>query len=220
MAIVSINANSGGSGWCRNTYGTYTPWASLHDGSVGTKSANNSDNQHRCYTDNGSDFSNRYIDRTFLAFDLSSLGAGTTITAATLNVYCTAKTPDFHNDSLHGVASTQASPTGLSSSDWNAIGASDYFTPVTFASFTLNSYRALTLNATALAAMSPTAYFKMALLTGDDFSNIDPTYQFPGFMGFESPRATNIPYLAVTYTPAPGGSRPVMRRSLSGLYIR
>lgn len=218
MATATIYASSAASGWCRNTYGTYTPWASLHDGSVGTKSANNSDNQHRSYTDNGSDFANRYIDRAFLLFDLSTLGAGASISAATLNVYCTGKTPDFHSDSLHGVSANQTSG-GLQATDWANVGAADYFTPVTFASFTLSAYRALTLNATALAAMSPTGNFKMALLTGDDFSNIDPTYQYPGFMGFDTPRATNKPYLSITYTPPPAGAPPFRRRP-SGLYVR
>lgn len=218
MSTATIYALSAGSGWCRNSNAGYVPWSSLHDGSAGTKSANNSDNQHRCYTDNGSDFSNRYIDRTFLAFDLTVLGAGASITAADLNVYCTGKTPDFHNDSLHGVSSGHTSG-GLQASDWGSVGAVDYFTAVTFASFTVNAYRTLALNATALAAMNPSTNFRMALLTGDDFSNIDPTYQYPGFMGFDTPRATNKPYLTVTYTPPPG-SAPPFRRRPSGLYTR
>ena len=142
--------------------------------------------------------------RTFLFFDLSSVGG--TITAATLKVL--AGTPG-NTDDVQAVPSTawggDGTTTTLTLSDYggvefNGTSGSNYGSIL---SWTASSYNDITLTADAISDMNSDGYLNCALLDQDnDYRGIAPTLgtliQYP----IEFLDATNPIKLEITYTPA------------------
>ena len=142
--------------------------------------------------------------RTFLFFDLSSVGG--TITAATLKVL--AGTPG-NTDDVQAVPSTawggDGTTTTLATGDYdgvefNGTSGSNYGSIL---SWTASSYNDITLTADAISDMNSDGYLNCALLDQDnDYRGIAPTLgtliQYP----IEFLDATNPIKLEITYTPA------------------
>ena len=142
--------------------------------------------------------------RTFLFFDLSSVGG--TITAATLKVL--AGTPG-NTDDVQAVPSTawggDGTTTTLATGDYdgvefNGTSGSNYGSIL---SWTASSYNNITLTADAISDMNSDGYLNCALLDQDnDYRGIAPTLgtliQYP----IEFLDATNPIKLEITYTPA------------------
>ena len=142
--------------------------------------------------------------RTFLFFDLSSVGG--TITAATLKVL--AGTPG-NTDDVQAVPSTawggDGTTTTLATGDYDGVeflgtSGSNYGSIL---SWTASSYNNITLTADAISDMNSDGYLNCALLDQDnDYRGIAPTLgtliQYP----IEFLDATNPIKLEITYTPA------------------
>ena len=142
--------------------------------------------------------------RTFLFFDLSSVGG--TITAATLKVL--AGTPG-NTDDVQAVPSTawggDGTTTTLVTGDYDGVEflgttGSNYGSIL---SWTASSYNDITLTADAISDMNSDGYLNCALLDQDnDYRGIAPTLgtliQYP----IEFLDATNPIKLEITYTPA------------------
>ena len=147
-------------------------------------------------------------NRTFLFFDLSSVGG--TITAATLKVL--AGTPG-NTDDVQVVPSTawggDGTTTTLATGDYdgvefNGTAGSNYGSIL---SWTASSYNDIVLTADAISDMNSDGYLNCALLDQDnDYRGINPTLgtliQYP--IEFLDP--TNPITLAITYTPAGWGN--------------
>ena len=143
-------------------------------------------------------------NRTFLFFDLSSVGG--TITAATLKVL--AGTPG-NTDDVQAVPSTawggDGTTTTLAVGDYDGVefdgtSGSNYGSIL---SWTASSYNDITLSADAISDMNSDGYLNCALLDQDnDYKGIAPTLgteiQYP----IEFLDATNPIKLEITYTPA------------------
>ena len=142
-------------------------------------------------------------NRTFLFFDLSSVGG--TITAATLKVL--AGTPG-NTDDVQAVPSTAWGGDGTTTTlavgdydgvEFNGTSGSNYGSIL---SWTASSYNDITLTADAISDMNSDGYLNCALLDQDnDYKGIAPTLgteiQYP----IEFLDATNPIKLEITYTP-------------------
>jgi hypothetical protein len=149
---------------------------------------------------------NLYIatcNRTFLFFDLSSVGG--TITAATLKVL--AGTPG-NTDDVQAVPSTawggDGTTTTLATGDYdgvefNGTSGSNYGSIL---SWTASSYNDITLTADAISDMNSDGYLNCALLDQDnDYKGIAPTLGTEISYPIEFLDATNPIKLEITYTP-------------------
>ena len=143
-------------------------------------------------------------NRTFLFFDLSSVGG--TITAATLKVL--AGTPG-NTDDVQAVPSTawggDGTTTTLATGDYdgvefNGTSGSNYGSIL---SWTASSYNDITLTADAISDMNSDGYLNCALLDQDnDYKGIAPTLGTEISYPIEFLDATNPIKLEITYTPA------------------
>ena len=142
-------------------------------------------------------------NRTFLFFDLSSVGG--TITAATLRVL--AGTPG-NTDDVQAVPSTawggDGTTTTLATGDYDGVEflgttGSNYGSIL---SWTASSYNDITLSADAISDMNSDGYLNCALLDQDnDYKGIAPTLGTEISYPIEFLDATNPIKLEITYTP-------------------
>ena len=143
-------------------------------------------------------------NRTFLFFDLSSVGG--TITAATLKVL--AGTPG-NTDDVQAVPSTawggDGTTTTLATGDYDGVeflgtAGSDYGSIL---SWTASSYNDITLTSDAISDMNSDGYLNCALIDQDnDYRGISPTLGTLIEYPIEFLDATNPIKLEITYTPA------------------
>ena len=144
-----------------------------------------------------------YCSRTFLFFDLSSVGG--TITAATLKVL--AGTPG-NTDDVQAVPSTAWGGDGTTTTlavgdydgvEFNGTSGSNYGSIL---SWTASSYNDITLTADAISDMNSDGYLNCALLDQDnDYKGIAPTLGTEISYPIEFLDATNPIKLEITYTP-------------------
>ncbi len=203
-----------GDGYVRNT-GT-SSWATLRSAGSGT-AAFPSGSGVNVYADSLSDFTNRYIDRGFIAFDTSSIGSGTTISSASLWIYVLSHAADA-GGSFAIVSGTQASTSTLATSDFSAVGSTEFCTRVGFG-LTDNAWKEVVLNASGIAAINKTGTTKFALRSSFDLDNSEPTsftYSSVFFASQDNATPGFRPYLSVV---VPGAPAPFRRRP-SGLYTR
>lgn len=91
------------------------------------------------------------IRRVFLPFDTSSIPAGSSVSAATLNVYVTSKTNNLDDgvDYITVVQTSQATHTTLATSDFPSVGSTHgVSSPTDIGSITTSAYNTFTLNST------------------------------------------------------------------------
>ena len=208
MATTTINATLQGRIEKNLTSGSAISWvAAIRDAASGSYTITVSTNTFLVGMGVRYTFSkNIYVAecfRTFLFFDLSSVGG--TITAATLKVL--AGTPG-NTDDVQAVPSTawggDGTTTTLTLSDYDGVefdgtSGSNYGSIL---SWTASSYNDITLSADAISDMNSDGYLNCALLDQDnDYRGIAPTLgteiQYP----IEFLDATNPIKLEITYTP-------------------
>lgn len=159
----------------------------------------------------GSSTSNQFdqLRRAFLLFDTSSLGAGATISAATLSLWGVAKDNALGASDLAVVATNPASNTSLTDSDFQTAGSTS-FGSVTYAGFdgTNSTYTDITINATGRAAIEKTGITKYgARLEWDRAASFGGAWVASAVSFFQINMAENAsgtaraPKLVVTYTP-------------------
>lgn len=218
MASATIYA-SAGDGHIAN-YQARGTWANVVSGTGTTKTVSYvATTGLLVYGDVGTTYADPtdYNYRAFLPFDLSSL-SGATITAATLNVYISAKDiQGAFGSSIYVVTCGQASLTALATTDYNlSMGTTSLTTTnPTCSGLTTSAYLSLTLNASGLAALTPGGSAKLCVRNSVDFNGSAPVaYGFTSnydSVTFQTSEGTNKPYLDITYT-LPSGGAPLLRR--------
>ncbi|MBU3969147.1 hypothetical protein KJ991_02975 [Patescibacteria group bacterium] len=143
--------------------------------------------------------------RSYILFDTSSVGDGAIISSAVFSGYYNTKANGLGTPSLHLASSTPASNTALVPADYQQIGRTS-FGSITYASFTINQYNDITLNANGINNINKTGISKFSLQLGWDIDN-----SFTGTWTAFANSAMNIysaeqtdtsqdPKLVVTYT--------------------
>ena len=173
-------------------------WAQMRAGTGGGTASTDATNttDYACAEYFSGVYGSGYVRRLFFAFDTSAIGAGNTVTAATVNLYCSAV---GYPCSLSLMKGTQADT--LTTADFNAFTGSEYghVTPAA------NSW--LSWSPT-LADVSITGKTKVCLREyGHDYSNVAPllvVYEATVDMS-EHSGTTYDPYISVTYTAGGGG---------------
>lgn len=197
-------------------------WAQIVAGTHGTLGADPTSTGSNVYADYNafSDFL-FYCYRTFLPFDTSAVPTdAASIDTAVVRVY-----PSFvasgGGGSVSVVASTQASSTTLTTSDWTTIGATAFATQ-NFSAFSTGAYNDLTLDANGRAAVVKGGTTNLALRGSHDLASVAPsagTYSQVAIHTSEHATAAFRPVLQVTYTAAAAGGPPPRRdRALLPFY--
>ena len=180
-------------------------WATLR-GSANAVLTTDLDNIFiRIYNSTGA--SNGWRDgwRAFFGFDTSSLPDTATVTAATISISGDgiAENNGF-TSSIVCVASTQASNTTLTTSDWASYGATEFITRVGFASWNENAYNDFSLNASGIGNISKTGVSKFTFLESHDFDNSEPALAIADSIiscyFADQTGTTQDPKLVVTYS--------------------
>ena len=208
MATTTINATLQGVVEREDTSGSTINWVSTtRNAAAGTGATTITTNTFFTGMQVRYTFSkNVYVatcNRTFLFFDLSSVGG--TITAATLKVL--AGTPG-NTDDVQAVPSTawggDGTTTTLATGDYDGVefdgtSGSNYGSIL---SWTASSYNDITLSADAISDMNSDGYLNCALLDQDnDYRGIAPTLGTEILYPIEFLDATNPIKLEITYTP-------------------
>ena len=136
-------------------------------------------------------------------FDTSTMGANTTITAATMSIWFTTGGSKNNADSISStiVETAPASNTSLAVGDFSSRIFTDLGS-ITFAAWTAGQYNDTALNATGLTKISKTGITKLGLTTSIDVSNTAPTgsNQLSDLAFADITGTANDPKLVVTYT--------------------
>ncbi|MEN9920590.1 MAG: hypothetical protein RL538_483, partial [Candidatus Parcubacteria bacterium] len=145
------------------------------------------------------------IHRGFLLFSTSALSDDADISAATLDLYATAKTNTDNDgtDKIDIVTSTPASNTTLATADFDAVGTTLQATSIDVTSITTSSDNTFTLNATGRGNISLTGMTKFGVREGHDTGNTAPGLSTGNSVTFSSSDETGTaqdPTLTVTYT--------------------
>lgn len=187
-------------------------WATVQGASAGT-AANDSDaTSLGVISDFGVLVGSQYsIYRAFLLFNTAAIGAGSTVTAATLSGYVHTKVNDDNDgtDVIGVYSSTPASNTGLVTGDFDQCGdaidnPTAWATPIDIGSISTGAYTDWALNATGIAGVSLTSVTKTGMREGHDATDSAVVGGGSYILVYPAERAgtTEDPKLVVTYTPA------------------
>jgi len=150
------------------------------------------------------------LRRVFFLFDTSSLPDNAVISAATLDFY-----HNSHGNTIGGtpgvvlVSSNPASTSALANADYDQVGSTAYSDTVALTAMTNGSLVRLTLNASGIAAITPTGISKFAMIFGADQTNTEPTWTAnfnEWYVNMDLRAGSANPVLTVTYT-VPGAYR-------------
>ncbi len=195
---------------------TSTTWDAVHDLTDGTGTNEGSTFMEATSFGNGSN-QNRGIVRAFIPIDTSGIPDGSTISAATLNIYATAKGDD-DNDAQSYISTvintTQVSTSALEVADFDQCGdavddpteGNDNGDRLDITSITTSAYNTIDLNATGIASISKTGITKIGLREGHDIED-DPHTLGGGFTldgvtmsTSENTGTSQDPFLEVTFS--------------------
>ncbi len=148
------------------------------------------------------------IGRGYLTFDTSSITVGSTLSAATVAIYVTAKTNN-ENDGLDTITITRPGGTWTT---WDVGTASDSFD---ITAISTSAYTTFTLNATGRGYLTLGGTTELGIQEGHDVAQSPPpgnsaTGNIVTFSTSEETGTSQDPTLSVTYTePAAAVARPV-----------
>jgi predicted nucleic acid-binding protein len=156
----------------------------------------------------GSATSDQYqrLDRTFLLFDTSPLGASASVSAAVLSLFGTGKANALGDSDFHITACSPASNVTLTTVDFDQVSATS-FGSLSYAAFDAGFvYNDFTLNASGRAAISLTGISKFAWrLVWDQASSFTGVWASNAITdgqasGSDESGSTQDPKLVVTYS--------------------
>lgn len=189
MATLTVYATNTGEIGINNA-----TFATAHDASAGSYVATGGCNT-ACYL--RSVDSRYYVQRGFLDFDTSALGAGATITAAILRVFGNGAVVGGQARA-YGVYSSTAS-TPLVVGDFDQIGSTALAPTIAAASWNAAAFNDYSLNATGIAYINKTGVTKFSTREANfDVGNTAPTVANV-YVGWTNATAAE---LVITYTQA------------------
>lgn len=180
-------------------------WATIHDNSGATYTPSTTDTTVMMHA--SMQPTNVYaIFRGFVFFDTSSLGAGATISAATLSLFGQNQANQSGGDyaTTYIVEGVQHDP--LVGTDYgDELSKVTSGGSISYASFSIVAYNDITLNATGRGWINKTGTTKFCTKIGGDFNNTAPTSNYWNYIGFwaNEKGAGYLPKLVVTYTMHP-----------------
>jgi len=147
------------------------------------------------------------IQRGFLLFDTSSLGASTTVSAATITLYVWDKLNGENDgdDFIVLVSSNPASNSALVTEDFDQLGTTEFSDRIDIGSMSTPTEVTFTLNAAGIAAINTTGISKFGAREGHDlldsaYAGSAGTWNLINIYFSERTGTTNDPRLEVTYT--------------------
>lgn len=218
----AAGATSPMDGWVRLNYtlGTAPAWSTIRGAATGGL-AGVSDATQVYYNNEADNSSNpggwRVIQRSAFLFNTASIPDGDTINQATLSLYGLSKvntlSATVNQSNLHVVASTPASNSTITTSDYNDFALTD-FGSIAYSSFSTTSYSNIALNASGIGAISKTSITKLGTRSGADLDNDQPTWSATNRVYIEGYYAdqmgtTNDPKLIIQH-----GTTPLAPHSL------
>ena len=182
---------------------TNNSWATIHNAVNGTASLTSSMYVYLyAYGAQSDTWSN--LARAGVEWDTSSIGAGSNITSAEVDLYV--KSGQFvDNANLNqGINLVSFSPAGETYviADYSAFGSTDYATDIDMGSLSTDAYNTWTLNASGLSGITVDGDTKFGVRFTSDIDNIEPTWVANAYSKcyFDRAEDTNKPILNVTYT--------------------
>lgn len=155
-----------------------------------------------------------FIRRSHFFFNTADIGSGSTISAATFEVYfnspITAPSDTTNLRDLHIVSSTVSTNTTLASTDFAQVGGTS-FGSIAYGSLATLAYNLITLDASGQANISKTGVSRFALRTYADLTNTAPAhngtnndvlaYRMQGYADANKPKLNvTLSVIAVTLT--------------------
>ena len=153
------------------------------------------------------------LRRSFFLFDTSALGGTVSISSAAMSLYAIFgyADPSSNNPSMDVYGATTASNVTLANADFAQVGSVSYTgSPMTYVAFnTVDGYKAFTLNATGVAAISTTGASKFSVRCNYDVNNVAPTWASGAVTNAQcyysdQTGSSNDPKLEITFTPSGG----------------
>jgi hypothetical protein len=148
--------------------------------------------------------------RMFYLFDTSAIGAGATVTAATLSLVYVNKSDDNTDAFAVCGSATPASNTDIDVADFDQLGTTKFSDEITIDNINADSstYNVFTLNAAGIAVVDVSGITKLGMRAKHDLENNEPSWGDPASsvcntaMAEETLSGDKRPKLTVTYTPA------------------
>lgn len=155
---------------------------------------------------NGSTTSNQFegLYRMICNFNTAALGAGSTITSATLSLYVIGTNNGLGttNFTFEIVGATPGATNTIANSDYGQLGSTS-FASTAFGSITTGAFNDFTLNPSGLANISKTGVSSFGLKSGWDLNNsFDGLWASGGLTRYRvemADNASNLPKLVVNY---------------------
>lgn len=176
-------------------------WNTLHSASDGNGS-NDSDTSIHARSQNNGGQAN--INRGFLLFDTSSLGAGATVTAATLSLYGIGHAETGGSEGIGVIGTSPASNTALTTADFDQVGTTHCCdSNVQLSGVSTSGYNNWAFNSEGLTRVQVSGISKYGLRLENDINGSSPAPGTKGatFYSADQTGTSNDPKLEVTYTP-------------------
>lgn len=195
----------------RDVTGSREQFATIRDAGSGTAASDTGTALYAgmfgYYLDNPDTYSTWW--RSIISFDTSTLGAGASISSATLSLYQGTDRLDQFADGPRSqalVGATPASTATLATSDYSQLNTTLMATALAVAAVTSNAYNDFSLNASGIANISTTGVSKFGLKTESDRSNtpqgmggIQP-YEYVNWASADTTGTTQDPKLVVVHS--------------------
>lgn len=163
-----------------------------------------------------------YIDRGWVRFDTSVIGAGAVVSGVTLNFQVLVSGNLTLSDSLGLTGGTVAAGTGsIVASDHGSVGTVDFMTRYAWGAYYPGAY-SRALNASGIAAVSVTGETVFVFRNGSDIDNSAPTptrWTYASIATANHATSAYRPSLDVTYTVPASRPGPRMFRRRDGRWI-
>ena len=143
-------------------------WAAAHDATGASTVNDSAAERHTAYVSMGYN-----ISRAFFLFDTSTMTDSDAITSATFSIYITGVSDQDNDgqDYLVTAASSPASPTALSTADFDDVGSTAFSDTVDISNISTGQYTDWTLNASGRAAINKAGITKFSQREGHDMEN-------------------------------------------------
>ncbi|MDB5264658.1 MAG: hypothetical protein JWN64_229 [Parcubacteria group bacterium] len=182
---------------------TASTWSGVRNSTSGT--SNDSGTTIGVSSERGTTSGNSYIlERGVVLFNTTSIPAGVTVTAATLNLYVISSAGSGSTRSTELVEAYPAYNTSLRSSDFGRF--SDVHYGSSDGTYTLNTYEPIALNSTGIAHVATRGITMIGLKGYHDRVNVSPSNTDEMMMAFSSADqsgTTQDPKLVVIYSVVP-----------------